>query len=219
MMKSSAGDDNEDTPLNRFQRSMNIDYEKWHDGIGYDLKALQECSSNERKQIEDLLIKRNPLDWRDFEALATLGTPSALNKLRRAKIDSSTEIRIALIRFAPRLVNEDERISLITTALQSATLFGGLSETIDQIEEFHPPQVMDELFKGVLAREGEVAMHYAAMILFIHQKSNEPFDWDMRPFFLKFNTEDRKAREKAFLELCEKVGALPERYLPKNKIT
>ncbi|MFO1497686.1 MAG: hypothetical protein U1G07_04715, partial [Verrucomicrobiota bacterium] len=36
------------SPLQRFQNSLTIDYEKWHDGIGYDLEALRAASPEER---------------------------------------------------------------------------------------------------------------------------------------------------------------------------
>ena len=36
--------------MSRFIESMKIDYEKWHDGIGYDLKALAEANREEREK-------------------------------------------------------------------------------------------------------------------------------------------------------------------------
>jgi len=192
---------------------MKIDYEKWHDGIGYDLKALQDCSPKEKQQIEQVLLKRNPLDWRDVEALAELVTPLALERLKVAKVDSNPEIRMAVDQFAPDLINDDERTSSIVSALRNATFFGGLSQALDQVEEYHPQKVIDELLRGCTHREGEVAVHFAAMILFIYGKTKEPFDWEERPFFLRFNTEDREEREKAFHELCDMVSISPEKYL------
>src|SRR5271157_2414874 len=164
-----------ESPMLRFEESMNINYEKWHDGIGYDLKALQDSSPKERQQIEEVLLKRNPLDWRDVEALAELGTPLALERLRAAKVDSNPEVRMAVNRFAPDLINNDERASSIVSSLRNATFFGGLSQTLDQVEEFHPQKVIDELLRGCIHREGEVAVHFAAMILFIYGKTKEPF--------------------------------------------
>ena len=32
-----------DSPLNRFQQSLQISHEKWHDGVGYDLDAIREA--------------------------------------------------------------------------------------------------------------------------------------------------------------------------------
>jgi hypothetical protein len=53
---------------------MAIDYEKWHDGIGYDIDAIKLASPAERKTIERILIAHTPRDWRDIEALAQIDT-------------------------------------------------------------------------------------------------------------------------------------------------
>ena len=39
-----------DSPLKRFEESMKIDYEKWHDGVGYDLEAIKSASPEQRKK-------------------------------------------------------------------------------------------------------------------------------------------------------------------------
>jgi hypothetical protein len=41
---------------------MEIDFEKWHDGLGYDLDALRLASQNERIVIERMLIHHSPRD-------------------------------------------------------------------------------------------------------------------------------------------------------------
>lgn len=61
----------------RFERSMPIDHEKWHDGIGYGLDTLRGATEAERRQIETLLLEHRIGDWRDVEALAALDSPRA----------------------------------------------------------------------------------------------------------------------------------------------
>src|SRR5687767_8856648 len=39
------------TVVQRFEDGMSIDYEKWHDGIGYDLDVLKEATPEDRKAI------------------------------------------------------------------------------------------------------------------------------------------------------------------------
>jgi hypothetical protein len=73
--------------------------------------------------------------------------------------------------------------------------------------------VVDALLHGALRREGEEAVHFAALTMFIYGKATSPFDWDLRPFFLRFNTPDRKARETVFRELCAKIDVDPSDYL------
>ena len=67
----------ESAAVRQFRDSMQIDYWKWHDGVGYDLGALRQASASERNEIEAILLDRGALDWRDVEALAVLDTPRA----------------------------------------------------------------------------------------------------------------------------------------------
>jgi hypothetical protein len=202
-----------DTPMGRFERSMHIDYEKWHDGIGYDVGELKEMSPAERASIERTLLEPGRKDWRDIEALAALDTPAASAKLVAALKDPSPEVRNAVMRHAPQLVPAETRVASLVHGIETATAFGGLSQTLDQVAAFHPPVIVEALLRGALARDGETAVHLAAMLVFVHGKANEPFEWKQRPFFLRFNTADRAERETAFRELCARIGVDPAPYL------
>jgi hypothetical protein len=65
------------SPLQRFEKNMAIDYEKWHDGIGYDIDTIKLASPTELKEIEQILVQHKPRDWRDVEALAQIDTKRA----------------------------------------------------------------------------------------------------------------------------------------------
>jgi hypothetical protein len=197
----------------RFESSMVMDYEKWHDGIGYDIEALQSATGIERDAIEILVLNRRAKDWRDVEALAALGTPQAIRALRLAARSPDAEIRLAVVNYAPELVPETQRISSLVSALGSASFGSGLSQALDEAAGFHPKPVVDALLRGALRREGEAAVHFAALTMFIYGKASSAFDWDQRPFFLRFNTPDRNARETAFRELCAKIGVDSAVYL------
>ena len=102
-------------------------------------------------------------------------------------------------------------VCVLPIAAQQAPAQGGLRRP-----DIHwvptPPAVVDALFRGALWRDGDVAVHFAAMLMFLHGMAGEPFDWEQRPFFLRFNTTDRREREAVFTELCEKVGVDPKEY-------
>ena len=98
-------------------------------------------------------------------------------------------------------------------ALEDAEIYGGLTQALSQVEDFHPPAVVEALFRGVVARSGEVAVHFAAMLLFIHRQATSPFDWNQRPFCLEFDTDRRSERVAQFRRLCEWVGADANQYL------
>ena len=204
--------------MSRFIESMNIDYEKWHDGIGYDLEALKEANNKEREAIERILVNRNPPDWRDIEALTILDTPKARQALIVSLLGGINEVNMAVLRFAPELVNDELRTKLIVEALKSAIFYYGLRQTLDIVEKYHPKEVVRELFHGLLKREGDVAVHFAAMLFYIHGKGETSFDWEKRAFFLKFNTENLSDRKIIFQELCKKINVDYREYLKCNQI-
>jgi hypothetical protein len=73
--------------------------------------------------------------------------------------------------------------------------------------------VVEALLRGALVRDGEGAVHFAALAMYVHGKAEEPFDWSQRPFFLRFHTSRVLERRAVFVELCEKIRIDPSPYL------
>jgi hypothetical protein len=203
--------------LQRFEKSMEIDYEKWHEGIGYDVEAIRSASPAERKAIEQMLIHHSPRDWRDIEALAEIKTRNAQETIRKAMKDPNPDVRVAVTRFAPTLITDRERSHSIIEALKYAEIFSGLSQVLDDIEEFHPSEVKEELIAGLLTRKGDVAVLFAGMLFYLFGKAKEPFDMNQRLFYLRFNTENKDERVRAFRELCKRLEIDPEKYLKQKE--
>lgn len=55
------------------------------------------------------------------------------------------------------------------------------------------------------------------MLMYLHGKADVPFDWEKRPFYLRFNTPDRLQKEMTFRELCEAIGIDAFEYLNGRK--
>lgn len=189
--------------VERFRESMAMNYERWHDGIGYDLELLRSATAEERAQIDELLINHGVKDWRDVEALAEINSPRAQLILREAFLTGSDQVRVALLRHAPELFSEQQRTTALVSALEHADVYEGLSQALLLVDDFHPPQVIEALLRGVLVRDGATAGEFAAMLLFLHGKASSPYDMAQRPFFLKFQGGDRQVLCR---ELCERIG-------------
>jgi hypothetical protein len=205
------------TAVDGFRASMTMNYERWHEGIGYDLEILKTATPEELVEIEELLLPRTTDDWRDVEALAVIDSPRARVALRKALKSGNHQVRAAVLSHAPALVSEAERIATLVSALEGSDTYGGLTKALLQIEEFHPPQIVDALLRGVLHRTDGPPVHFAAMLMFIHGQAKSAFDWDQRPFFLEFNTDNGAKRRTLFRELCAKIGVEPEPYLAARK--
>jgi HEAT repeat protein len=116
-----------------------------------------------------------------------IDTKSACDVIKQAINDPDPDVRVAVTRFAPGAVTDNERSQSIVDALQNAEIFGGLSQVLDNIEEYHPEEVKEALIAGLLNRKGDVAVLFAAMLFYIFGKAKDPFDIEDRPFFLRFN--------------------------------
>ena len=200
------------SPIARFIDSMKIDYEKWHDGIGYDIEALKGANKREREEIEQILVSKSPLDWRDIEALAILDTPKARSTIIQALLGDNNEVNMAVLRFTPGLVSNELKTRVIVKALKSARFFDGFSHTLNIVGEYHPEEVVNELFHGLIHREGGIAVHFAAMLYYIFGKAESIFDEEYRDFFLKFNTPRLSERKLLLKELCEKINVDCTKY-------
>ena len=194
--------------------STDIDYERWHDGVPYDLDALRELEGAERAETEAWLLARAGEDWRDLEGLLALGSERAREAVVEQMLHGSIRQRLeAAKRFPPDPAIEGDREAAIVQGLAESTILTGLSAAIGLAEAYPSPVVVDALFRAVLRPDLEIGVHAAALLAFLHGKAKEPFDWDRRPFFLQFHDADPNLRRAAFEQLCRECGVDPARYL------
>lgn len=209
-MRQKAADS---TAVARFQQSMHLNYEKWHDGIGYDLEAIAEAEPQERQEIEGILLRHGVVGWRDVEALTALGTPRALTTVTAAINHDSAEVRASVIQHAPQLITDQMRDAALIRGIEEADIFEGLSLCLSMVQRHPSPALRTALLRNALRRHGSPAGHLAAMAAHLHGKAKSPFDWELRPLFLRFNEPDDARRFLAFKDLCALIGVDPQDYL------
>jgi HEAT repeat protein len=190
--------------IDRFRESMVMNYERWHDGLGYDIELLDEMSETERKSIEALLIA-NVSNWRDLEALDRLGTPESLDAIAKARESSNTELRLAAQQYGVKPTAE-ERESAILDGLADD---GTLSKALDEAAENPTPKIIAALLKMARDRDGVAGYHAASTLYYVHGKMDSPYDMTHRPFFLRFSEPPSPDRRLAFEELCRQLKIDP----------
>jgi hypothetical protein len=179
-----------------FVASTKITLEDWREGKGYDLEALDEVSDSERDELVKVLaeeLKSNP-DWRQAEALGAIGSPAAVQVLQAAMTSADPELRIHV---AEQLVELDEPAHLesaIIEALRNTSLSNGLSYAIEAAEQHPSPKIQETLLELALNGDEEQRIHCAALALYLGGKAEEAFDWNHRPFVLRFGDEEPKVR-------------------------
>ncbi len=189
------------SPRARFTASLAIDYERWHEGTSYDLDALDAMSPDDRAHAELQVASLG--DWRDVEALAHLDTPRGRQQLAAAARDGSIVIRMAVLRFAPTLVDDPTRTDSLVRAIGEMAPFAGLTETLDQAEAFHPPAIEQALLRAARYGGGDVAYHAAASLLALHGIITSRLDWAHRPLLLQLNTDVDADRARAWRAVCQ----------------
>lgn len=185
---------------------MRIDYEKWREGVPYDLDALNELTADERRDVETLLISRKNEDWRDTQALARLGSSAALKAIEESTRGPNYSVRLAAGEYLHSIGRLQDLSPLIVKALKKAKLGGGLAEA-ERLASLYPSEsVKDALFDGALRSSDDRAVRFVGILYYLFGKATEPFDWSQRPFFLKFLAEEPSERRKVFEEMCKTLG-------------
>jgi hypothetical protein len=193
----------------RFTESTNVTYEQWHDGIGYDLDALAKVTDQEREALAATLIarfKRDRGEWRAVEALAALNLPQTRAVLEQALPHAKPETRLHIARALSAMGVAVEIDKIIADILRRGSYDDGLSLALDLVPEYATSYLREVVLE--CARDGrpDVRVHAAALSLYLAGKAEAPFDWKHRPFFLQFGEEDRATRERAYAELCRRIG-------------
>ena len=195
----------ESETFRRFTASMAMNYQRWHDGVGYDLALLAQMSVEDRRQVESLLLARGVNDWRDVEALIALDSETARAALAVAAERGNPSVCLALMKRAPALIDQDAQSASVAERLENASWADDLSDAIDLAADLPTAPVIEALWRGLERRDGDVAVHFAALLAYLHGLAQQPFDLAMRPFFLTFNTENSAERLLAIRQLCRLI--------------
>jgi hypothetical protein len=191
---------------------MQITVDEWRDGIGFDLDALRAATLPERDALTSTLAERLAQhgDWREMEALAEIGTEPAINAIREALKSPNLETQLNAAKRLAEIGDPVDFEGVIIMALRNTGLSGGLSQAIDLAEQHPSPRLQEALLDLALNGSEEQRIHCAALALYHGGKADEAFDWNHRPFFLRFGDEDRRVQIEAYKELCGRLGVAPK---------
>lgn len=196
----------------RFMESMKIDFYKWHDGIGYDLDALNELDNHELKQVEELLISRKDSDWRDVEALAALNTPFSIQALRDTLASPNLECRLMAVRYLKDLNIEDHIEEVVVRTLPETSIGDGMSYALMLAKLYQTENICRAVLRSALTGKDDIRVHCAAMALYLYGISKSDFDTDFKIIY-EFHEKDLEARKRIFERLCAMVGVNPASLL------
>jgi hypothetical protein len=195
----------------RFSHSTKIGYNEWHDGIPYDLDAFRALSSSERDMIvREFAANHGPaFDWRDIEVFQAAATPESISALRAALQSARADSRLYAAAALHAIGDLPDLAAIVARELDYVTILDGQALALRLIGGKLTPAIREALLRGARDRP-EVGPHYAAMLCYLVGKAASDFDWNMRPFFLRFGEHaSRLDRAQAYRELCELIKNTP----------
>lgn len=211
----------------RFLASMEMTFDKWHDGEPYDVAAIADMTDDERATLRVILKSRN--DWRDIQALARL-TPTANNDLFRAFADESNPL-ITRLEAGEELRELGESIDLVPLILQMLNVAAGvrdntlnrpghepdmavLSRVFDHIEWNPPadPRIKIHTLRILNAIHTPVATNFASLAYLVFGIAESHYDWTHRPHWLRFQIPEE--HDAAMDELLLKISVSRDEINP-----
>jgi len=193
--------------FSRFMSSLDLDYDRWHDGDGFDLESLAAIDENERGDVVWELARREPT-WREIAALEQIDIPPAFMAIKRALRDSeSIDTRLAAAAALDGLGKLDEPIDAVLA--REIRALGAVDDGCTRallMAEDHPTDLVKQALLAASQARTACAMHCAAVLCYLTGAAQEPFDWDLRPLFLRLGPDEPEPdRAAAFAELCALV--------------
>jgi len=195
---------NPSNPHERFRRSMVIGMDEWRDGIGYDLDAFAAMTPTEKDAVAAELRSKPSLDWRDMEVLKLHGGSESFDRLRDVLAGGTPDQRAHALRELIEMGKMSGSVPdvQLSHVLDVVTIGDGMTTALLLAEAHAGPRSRAALLRGVRDRP-EVAVHFAALLYHLAGLSDDPFDWNMRPLFLRFRGDNDPAdRARALAELC-----------------
>jgi hypothetical protein len=205
----------------RFQKSRNLSYEQWHDGEGYDLGAFADMSPEEKDRVVSEIQAHGNLDWRDMEVLTLHGGRGSFDKLRDVLASGTIGERASALRSLIDMGKLQASVCdfQLSHVLDDIDGIEGMTVALEIAEEHAGPMSNAALLRGARDRPG-VAVNFAGMICYLAGASDEEFDWNLRPLFLKLGEgETETGRAAGFAELCKLIGVEPAAIPEKGRGT
>lgn len=204
----------------RFQASMVMDFEKWHDGIGFDLSAIGEMNTGERASVFSQL-QHTTKTWREIEALEALqaywdehsdvdaahGKATPSTAIADAVGATDRDTRLAAAEALHRAGQMPDFDNLLAREICGLTTVADGSVRTLLLAESYPSEKVKQALLAASNSHTECALHCAALLCYLCGQADSAFDFSLRSLFLKFGLhESSLIRSAAFEELCAMTG-------------
>lgn len=195
--------------VKKFEDSMIMDFDMWHDGEGYDLSAIDDMTAEERKQVAQLLKGREQT-WRELEALAALDMEDVDDLIEEtsSKSDSANNRITAASALHERgKMDKAEFETLLCNEIRKLTGKGDGAIKILLEAEAMPTEKVKQALLWSSWNSTDDSMSCAARLLYLSGKAEDQLAWSHREWLFDLKPNNSYfTRKKAFDKLCELCG-------------
>ena len=197
--------------LKKFRGSMIMDYEKWKEGIGYDMDAFAAMTDEEKQTVLSEIREKNSLDWRDMEVLKVDNSKVSFDRLRDVLASGTCDARAHALDdlYDMGRMNDSVFDWKLAEILDDVTDNDGVTASLLLVQQRCGPKTREALQKGVRERP-DIALHYASALLDLEGLSDDmaAFDPKFRPTLLKLlPDEPEEVRAKAIEQVFAWLGS------------
>ncbi len=195
--------------VKRFQNSMDMDFDKWHDGEGFDLSCIDDMTAAERREVAAMLRSREQT-WRELEALAALDLEDVDDIIQEtAKTSDSRDNRItsAAALYERGKMKKADYEKLLCEEIRKLTGNGdGSIKVLLEAEALGTEKVKQALLWSSWNSTDD-SMSCAARLLYLCGKAEDQLAWNHREWLFDLKPNNSYfTRKKAFDKLCELCG-------------
>lgn len=191
-------------PWTVFVASLEMNFDAWREGTGYDLTALRAMNDTERGAIREWVAARldnrnRAADWRDLEVAAALGLTASLAH-RAEDEDPRTRLRA-------KLALGDS--AAVIAELCETIAHGDDEDAVSKALDYVPTYPVDSVKRALIARVRRVDSKfiYASMVM-LEVFGGVKDAFAERPFLFSVQSEGRGGPLMA--QLIGRVEAVPE---------
>ncbi|MBC7783270.1 MAG: hypothetical protein H7144_05470, partial [Burkholderiales bacterium] len=188
-----------DGAYKRFIDSMVMDFDKWHDGIGFDLSALKEMSPDDLKTIVTVLLGRDQT-WREIEALAAIGDERARQSVRKSADDpESPDNRLVAMEELHRAGEMPDIEQRLCREIRKLAGDGaGLTKALLMAQRYPTDQVKQALLWSTW-NSTTASLHCAATLLYLCGVAKDQLGFEHRPLLFDLTPNNNHfTRQAAF---------------------
>lgn len=195
--------------VKRFTDSMVMDFDKWHDGEGFDLSAIDDMTPDERRDVAMILRSRDQT-WRETEALAALDMEDVDTLVKETATASpcvTNRMTAAAALHERGKMDPAAFEELLCREIRGLGEIGEGSVRVLLEAEAMPTEKVKQALLWSSWNSTQSSMGCAARLLYLCGKAKDQLAWDHREWLFDLKPNNSYfTRKKAFDTLCTLCG-------------